>query len=117
MRVLVPTLALTGALLLGAPNHAMAAPPSSATSAAICLAPTSFAEIAAVARAAVVAIRPTSDTEVLEDVLDEWLEEEWGEDNPTKREEIRGELARALQRRSLGSGVIIDPSGVALTPP
>jgi serine protease Do len=80
----------------------------------LCLAPTSFAEVAAAARAAVVAIRPTSDTGMLEDVLDEWLEEEWGEDNPTKREEMREELARALRQRSLGSGVIIDPSGLVI---
>jgi S1-C subfamily serine protease len=46
MRILVPTLALTGALLLGATHHVMAVPPSSATSAAVCLAPTNFAETA-----------------------------------------------------------------------
>ena len=81
----------------------------------MCLAPTSFAELAAAARAAVVAIRPAADTGMLEDVLDEWLEEEWGEGDPTKREEMREKLARALRQRSFGSGVIVDPSGVVVT--
>lgn len=113
----VTSLALVAALLLAAPKVAIGGPaqPSRAGSSPVCLAPTSFAELAAAARAAVVAIRPAADTGMLEDVLEEWLEEEWGEGDPTKREEMREKLARALRQRSFGSGVIVDPSGVVVT--
>jgi serine protease Do len=108
---------LVAALFLAAPKVAIGGPaqPLRAGSSPVCLAPTSFAELAAAARAAVVAIRPAADTGMLEDVLEEWLEEEWGEGDPTKRKEMREKLARALRQRSFGSGVIVDPSGVVVT--
>ncbi len=117
MSIPVTSLALVLALLLAAPEGALGGPAqlSTAGSSAVCVAPKSFAEIATAARAAVVAIRPTTDTGMLENVLDEWLEEEWGEDDPAKREEMREELARALRQRSFGSGIIVDPSGVVVT--
>jgi serine protease Do len=117
MSILVAALALVLALLLSSPTSAMGDPAqaSRAGLSPVCLTPTSFAELATAARAAVVVIRPAGDMGPFEEVLDNWLETEWDEGDPTKRDEMREQLARALRERSFGSGVIVDPSGIVVT--
>ena len=98
-------------LLLPRSVASAGAPPSSAADAA-CL-PSGLSHVAAAVRPAVVAIRPAQHAGPLEGVLDQWLELQWGEGE--SREDLRDRLARALRHRSVGTGVIVDPSGLVLT--
>jgi serine protease Do len=99
-----------GPFTIGCPLPAGGAERRSAVERA--LAPMTFAAVAAAARSAVVTLRVPGSSDVTELPVDDWVnenDEELGADSPDF-----GKIF-VLEQRTLGTAIIVHPSGIALT--